>query len=407
MSDIRSLSPHYDVVVVGARVAGAVTAMLLARAGMRVLAVDRQGYGSDTLSTHALMRPAVMQLARWGVLDRLIESRTPVITTTTFHYEGREVPVAIRPEPGIPGLIAPRRTVLDRTLVDAASAAGATIVHDVSVRGLLVDERSRVCGVELRDDNGQARVVSARHVVGADGLGSTVARQTQARVKVRGRSSVAHIYGYSPVSSLGGYHWYFAPGLAGAVIPTNDGLSCVVVSVPTTRFDAEFRFNLAATRLAALDKLAREVAVHAAAGSPVRAFRGTPGLLRQGYGPGWLLVGDAGFFRDPLTSHGISDAMRDAEGVASALLADSEAAMRRFEDERDAFALPILEATEAISSFEWAIEELPERHKRFSDVLKAETALLAARSACDRVAPLSHAAHPPSRRSLRAPAMHA
>ena len=87
MSDIRSLSPHYDVVVVGARVAGAATAMLFARAGMRVLAVDRQGYGSDTLSTHALMRPAVMQLARWGLLDRLIESGTPVITTTTFHYE--------------------------------------------------------------------------------------------------------------------------------------------------------------------------------------------------------------------------------------------------------------------------------------------------------------------------------
>jgi 2-polyprenyl-6-methoxyphenol hydroxylase-like FAD-dependent oxidoreductase len=407
MSDIRSLSPRYDVIVVGARVAGAATAMLLARAGMRVLAVDRQGYGSDTLSTHALMRPAVMQLARWGLLDRLIESGTPVITTTTFHYEEREVPVAIRPEPGIPGLIAPRRTVLDRTLVDAARVAGATIVHDVSVRGLLIDERSRVCGVELRDDNRQARVVSARHVVGADGLGSTVARQTQAPVKARSRASVAHVYGYSPVSSLGGYHWYFAPGVAGAVIPTNDRLSCVVVSIPTSRFDAEFRFNLAATRLATLDKLAPDVAVQATSESPIRAFRGTPGLLRQACGPGWSLVGDAGFFRDPLTSHGISDAMRDAEGVASALLADSEAAMRRFEDQRDAFALPILEATEAISGFDWGIEELPERHKRFSDVLKAETALLAARSACDRVAPLSQTAPPESYRSLYAPAMHA
>ncbi len=130
MLPVAACRPSYDVIIVGARCAGAAAALLLARAGMRVLAVDRQSYGSDTLSTHALMRPAVMQLARWGLLNPLIRSGAPVITSTTFHYGGHEVVIPIRQEPGIPGLIAPRRTVLDRLLVDAARDAGATVVHD-------------------------------------------------------------------------------------------------------------------------------------------------------------------------------------------------------------------------------------------------------------------------------------
>src|SRR5262249_28805882 len=147
--------PAYDVVVVGARCAGAATAMLLARAGLRVLAVDRQAYGADTLSTHALMRPAVMQLARWGLFEPLIRSGSPVIASSTFHYGKQEIPVAIRPEPGIPGLIAPRRTVLDRLLVDAARKAGATIVHDTTVHELVFDAKGRVRGVVLADAEGR------------------------------------------------------------------------------------------------------------------------------------------------------------------------------------------------------------------------------------------------------------
>jgi 2-polyprenyl-6-methoxyphenol hydroxylase-like FAD-dependent oxidoreductase len=395
MADIRSLSSHYDVIVVGGRVAGAATAMLLARAGVSVLVVDRQGYGSDTLSTHALMRPAVIQLARWGLLNRLLDSGTPLITSTTFHYGDREVPVAIRSEAGIPGLIAPRRTVLDRTFADAAVEAGATVVHDVTVRALTLDGQCRTRGAILRDAEGRECAVTAGHVVGADGLGSTVARQVGAKVTERGGASVAHIFGYCAVPHLDGYHWYFAPGLAGGVIPTNDSQSCVVVSVPTSIYDTQFRFDLAASRRAALEKLAPDVAAHAAFPGPIRAFRGTPGLLRQACGPGWLLVGDAGFFRDPLTSHGISDALRDAEGAVAALLAGTEVAMQRFEAERDSFALPILATTDAVSSFDWSLEELPERHKRFSDAMKSEGALLSARSACDRIAPLAVQERPP------------
>ena len=111
---------RHDVVVVGARAAGAATAMLLARSGLDVLVVDRSRYGADTLSTHALMRGGVIQLHRWGLLDEVVAAGTPAVRRTTFTYAGDEVTVTIKPSHGVDALYAPRRTVLDPILVDAA-----------------------------------------------------------------------------------------------------------------------------------------------------------------------------------------------------------------------------------------------------------------------------------------------
>jgi flavin-dependent dehydrogenase len=381
------IKSYYDAVIVGARCAGAATAMLLAKAGLRVLAIDRQAYGSDTLSTHALMRPAVMQLSRWNLFEPLILSGTPVIDSTTFHYGERQIAIQVRPEPGIPGLIAPRRTLLDRLLVDAARHAGATILHDTSMRELTFDPHGRVRGIVLADATGHIRSVAAGHVIGADGFGSLVARLVEAPVIASGRTSVAHVFGYSPTPpGISGYHWYFGPDVSGGVIPTNDGLACIVVSLPTSRFDGEFRSNLVGGRQRALEALAPGLGTYAVANDVerLRAFRGAPGRLRQAHGPGWMLVGDAGFFRDPLTSHGISDALRDAEGAAMSIISGREIAFNRFQEQRDGLALPILAATDAISAFDWSLEDLPERHKRFSDAMKVEVEMLNARSLRDR-----------------------
>jgi 2-polyprenyl-6-methoxyphenol hydroxylase-like FAD-dependent oxidoreductase len=87
----------FDAVIVGARCAGAATAMRLARAGARVLLIDKGAYGTDIVSTHALMRGGVLQLDRWGVLPRIVAAGTPPVRSTTFSYPAQDITVPIEP----------------------------------------------------------------------------------------------------------------------------------------------------------------------------------------------------------------------------------------------------------------------------------------------------------------------
>jgi 2-polyprenyl-6-methoxyphenol hydroxylase-like FAD-dependent oxidoreductase len=171
------VEPEYDVVVVGARAAGAATAMLLAQRGARVLVVDRSSEGSDTLSTHALMRAGVLQLRRWGLLDRLIAAGTPAIRHTAFHYGNVITNVTLKPVAGVEALYAPRRTVLDPLLVDAARQAGAEVRFGASMTDLLRDPHGRVTGVVVTGPDGSRVPVRATVTVGADGLRSRTARR--------------------------------------------------------------------------------------------------------------------------------------------------------------------------------------------------------------------------------------
>src|SRR6266496_5721095 len=137
----------YDVVVVGARVAGAATAYVLARFGLRVLLVDRGRYGSDTLSTHALMRGGVLQLSRWGLLDEIVAAGTPPVRRTTFRYANTVVPIPIKSSHGVDALYAPRRTVLDPILIDAADRAGVEVRFGVAVTDVERTSRGAVTGI--------------------------------------------------------------------------------------------------------------------------------------------------------------------------------------------------------------------------------------------------------------------
>src|SRR5262245_13372976 len=175
-----------DAIVVGARCAGAATAMLLARSGARVVLVDKGAYGTDMLSTHALMRGAVLQLDRWGVLPDIVATGTPPIRSTTFCYSESEATVPIEPKYGVTALFAPRRTVLDRLLVDAAFKSGVDIRYGVRVDSVKVDTRGRVIGIAAVE-GGKRREIDADIVVGADGLHSTIARQVRAPRIVEGR----------------------------------------------------------------------------------------------------------------------------------------------------------------------------------------------------------------------------
>ena len=139
------------------------------------------------------MRGGVMQLHRWGLLPRIVAAGTPAVRSTEFHYSEDVVQAEIRPQHGVEALYAPRRTLLDSTLVDATRAAGAEVRHGCTLISLVRDTDDRVSGAVIIDDGGQPVAVATDLVVGADGVGSTVARLTGARVQREGRYATAVI----------------------------------------------------------------------------------------------------------------------------------------------------------------------------------------------------------------------
>jgi len=373
---IRSAIPPspFDVVIVGARCAGAATAMLLARAGHRVLMVDRGRYGTDTLSTHALMRGAVVQLHRWNVLPAVIAAGTTPVRQATFFYGDEPVSVPVAPRDGIDALYAPRRHVLDRLLVDAASAAGADVVYGTRIRGLQRSEAGRVTGVVLEDASGQVRRVSSRVVVGADGLRSAVARLVGARTYRVGQHATATMYGHWDRLEVGAYEWYFVPGLGAGAIPTNAGQVCVFVSVPASAFADLSSHQPERAFLELLAQVAPRVAeqIGRAGRSVLHGFPGEPGFYRHSHGPGWALVGDAGYFKDPLTAHGITDALRDAELLANAIDLGSDDALADYQARRDAASEEVFETTDAIASFGWDLSGLRVLHEALARAMSRE-----------------------------------
>jgi flavin-dependent dehydrogenase len=380
MTRLEPMEPRYDALVVGARAAGAATAMLLARGGLRVLAVDRGAYGSDTLSTHALMRAGVLQLARWGLLGRVEKAGTPPVRHTVFHYSDEVVDVPIRPRNGVPALFAPRRTVLDRVLVDAAVAAGAFVRHRVRLVELVRDAGGRVVGAVL-EENDRRHVVRAGIVVGADGLRSAVADLVAAPFTRRSRHAAATVYGYWSGLRTDGYHWHWGPGVAAGAIPTNGGEVLVFAGASARRFADEIRLDVPGTYRRILAEASPALADELSRARPpgaLHGFPGHPGHLRRPWGPGWALVGDAGYFKDPITAHGISDALRDAELLARAVLRGGERALAEYEAARDELSIRLFELTDRIASLEWDNGELKALHQSLSEEMKREVSALVA-----------------------------
>jgi flavin-dependent dehydrogenase len=356
--------------------------MLLARAGHRVLVVDRGRYGTDTLSTHALMRGAVVQLHRWNILPAVVASGTTPIRQATFFYGDESVPVPIAPRDGIDALYAPRRYVLDSLLVDAARAAGADVIHGAQLKGLLRSDTGRVTGVVIEDESGNVHRVASRVVVGADGMRSTVARLVNAQTYREGQHASGTMYGHWSGLDVDGYGWYFVPGISAGAIPTNAGEVCVSISVPGWEFTRLFAHQPHRAFLDLLSKSAPDLGRQVArAGSPhLSGFAGQASFFRRAHGSGWALVGDAGYFKDPLTAHGITDALRDAELLATAIDEGSDRALADYQEQRDAASLDVFDATDAIASFNWNLTTVRPLHDALSKAMSREVKLLVSAS---------------------------
>ena len=357
----------FDAIVVGARVAGAATAMLLAQGGLDVLVLDRARAGADPLSTHALMRGGVLQLRRWGLLDRIVDAGTPPVRRTVIHYGDDAEAIAISPKAGVDSLYNPRRTVLDPLLVEAATAAGAHVRFGADVRTVHRDGSGRVTGVTYRDRDGRTRSANAATTIGADGRRSLVARSVGARDDVSGQQSSAVLYGYWSGIQVDGDEWFYRPGVAAGLIPTNRQQVGVWVSTSSARFNADFRGDPKVSFARLLRLAAPDLVDRVARGTQVERLRGhlgAPGYMRQAWGPGWALVGDAGYLKDPITAHGITDAMRDAELLADAVAVavqhrvDGDDALAAYQRTRDELSTRMFFTADAVASYDWDLARL-------------------------------------------------
>ena len=311
----------YDAIVVGARCAGSPTAMLLARAGYRVLLLDKATFPSDTLSTHFIHPPGVAALDRWGILEQLQATNCPPVTRYSYDFGPITIAGTPRPVDAVATGYGPRRFVLDALLVDAAAAAGAEFRERFTVEEILVED-ARVTGIRGHAAGGESVIERARVVIGADGRNSLVAKTVKPEQYNEAPPLAPSYYTYWRDLPTDTFETYIrAENDRGwGVLPTHDGLTCVVMGWPLAQFEAN-RSDIEGTFMKTFD-LAPEFAERIQGAKREDRFMGIrdlPGYFRKPYGAGWALVGDAGYHKHPLTAYGITDAFRDAQAVADAL----------------------------------------------------------------------------------------
>jgi flavin-dependent dehydrogenase len=380
---------QHEVAVVGARAGGGALAMLLARMGHDVVVLDRALLPSDTLSTHSINRGGVVQLHRWGLLDEVLASGAPAIRQVTFHTPDGSLTRKVKDRAGVDLVVAPRRHALDTIVARAAADAGASLRLGVNVTDVRRDAMGRVTGLSARGPDGEAVEVDAKVVIGADGLRSHVARSVGAPLVDSRPAHSATYYAYYGGVPWSGIEFFVAERALAGVFPTNGGEACIWMSVPAedalgARRDAgsvtagfEQMLERIAPALAARLRTARRT-------SPVRGAVRLPNQVRQAFGPGWALVGDALYHRDPITGHGISDAYRDAELLATALDAALRgdrpfpAALGDYRRQADEARREIFDITCALADFP-PVDRFVELQRQLSAAIEVEATALADR----------------------------
>jgi flavin-dependent dehydrogenase len=348
----------YDVIVVGARCAGSPTAMLLGRKGYRVLLVDRVTFPSDVPRCHLIQPPGVAQLHRWGLLDNIKSSHCPSIPSVRFDVGSFAL---VGSSPSVDGdarSYGPRRTVLDKILVDAAARAGVEVREGFAVQEILMDG-DRVTGIRGRALDGVTVTEKASIVIGADGMRSIVARTVQAPMYNTKPMLTCAYFAYWSGVPIEGIEIYVREQRIIFAFPTNDDLTCIAMEWPVQEFQT-FRADLERNFLKAI-ALAPSLAERVQAGCREERFMGSgdlPNFYRKPYGPGWALVGDAGYHKDPYLAQGITDAFRDAELVAEAIDAGLSgrrgmaSALGNYERQRNEETLPIYELNAQLASLD-------------------------------------------------------
>ena len=341
----------YDAIVVGARCAGSPLAMLLARQGHKILLVDKASFPSDIMSTHGAKSPAVEKLREWGLLDSVLASNCPPIHTLHVDLGPFALTGAVSGIDPDRFILAPRRTVLDTILVEAAVAAGAELREHFTVDEVLFED-GRVTGIRGHERGGASVTEHAQIVIGADGRHSTIAKAVGAPATVDRGTFCCGYYSYFSGVPMDRIELNPRPGRMITAFPTNDGLTVVFVLWPSEEFDA-VRGDVEGNFFEALE-LVPNLAARVRTGQREERFTGTvdlPNFQRKAFGPGWALAGDALSHKDPILAQGITDAFHDAAFLAEAIhqgltgTRSMELALAEYEQRHLETSMPLFEMT--------------------------------------------------------------
>jgi 2-polyprenyl-6-methoxyphenol hydroxylase-like FAD-dependent oxidoreductase len=311
----------HDVIIVGGRVAGSITATLLGESGHRVLVLDRATFPSDTLSTHFFRAPALRSFNEIGVADQ-VQATAPHLTVNYNVIDGIVFPEAVDRPDDYPYYLCVRRVTLDEILVRRARQVTNLDFREAAVAGELLRENGRVIGVRWKED-GQSLEGMARVIVGADGVRSFVANEVGAKAEQEEPVNRAMYYAYyrgiEPMEGPAAEFHYCGNSLA-YCFPCDHDLTLVAVSVPIQRF-GEFKSDpegMLIAEVRTMTDLASRFEAGAREG-PVRGTGSIPGYLRTPFGEGWALVGDAAMVMDPWSGQGIDHASTHAVLLARQL----------------------------------------------------------------------------------------
>ncbi|MBT2755719.1 FAD-dependent monooxygenase [Mesobacillus foraminis] len=323
------MNRSYDVIITGARCAGSALSIYLARAGVRVLLLDRAAFPSDTLSTNTFFNNTAALLRQIGVMDSLMETNVTPVKTIKFQFEDRVIEGPIPEVDGEDTAYCIRRTYLDHLLLDyARSHDNITVMEEFRVKALVYDGDA-VAGVIGEDSSSMEQTYYASLVVGADGRNSTIRRLANSQLKISSPSTVAIYFGY-----FSGFKHDYDPKFevykrkdnTAILFPTNDDLYVVVVNFPLENKSLLERFKrnpensmreLLTEQFPNTTIPARLKAAKLA--EPIKGLLGYDNYWYEGMGKGWALVGDAICFKDPGMAQGIHDAICGAKILAGVL----------------------------------------------------------------------------------------
>jgi 2-polyprenyl-6-methoxyphenol hydroxylase-like FAD-dependent oxidoreductase len=327
-----------------------------------------------------------VQLARWGLLDDVLASGAPPVRSASFVLPHGRIDRELKEKAGLDFALAPRRYILDAILLRAAEEAGTTVRTGVAVTGTVTDRSGRVTGVVIRDRADRTSVVSARLVVGADGVRSRIARSVRAKVLEERSADASATYTYVAGLDADGFEFHIGTKAFAGVFPTHDGEANVWMCLPGDQA------RIAGTErdhgfLSLLEHASPSLAQRVGAAritAPIRTALDLPNHVLEAGGPGWALVGDAGYHRDPITGHGITDAFRDAELLAHhagrLLRGDvpEATALAAYQAERNDALAPIFEVTWQLAQFP-PVDRFVELQKRLAVLVDVEATWLVER----------------------------